>query len=282
MWETVADRIRCEVLGKVLVVGGRASNFPESLRHHPRILWWDTQHFSYARMRELPFAVRWVVFTRWVDHGIKNRIRSLTPSGVQLLDWSLAVKDITNLLRAVEQEPDMLKKATPPVNGHKPASETLSDWLRTHVPADVFYSTDTKVKTQAAGLLPACKAAGYNTSVDKLSSLWYALRTKKVAHDTKRAAELGALKRSLEEKTPGPWAVEEPATAPAAMRVPMTDLDLSDPATPRLMKDFRSALQLLREQFDGFTLQIERMEAEWAYVMADRARLQVMARQGSR
>lgn len=273
LWENVAQRIRCETGGKVLVVGGRASNFPESLRDHPRIVWWEPAHFS--RMRELPHAVRWVVLTRWIDHKTKWRVKSIAPPGVQILDWAVSVKEITNLLRAVEEDP-MLKKVTPPVNGHK-FEGSLREWLRANVPETTLYDRKTRVQIECETLLPAATAAGFKTDVEGLRNSWYTMRSYALKQKAKREGEIGALKRSLDSKP-----AEVVQTAPPPSIPVVTHLDLTDPVTPSLCSEFKSAFMLLREQLDSMAQKLERMEAEWHYVMADRARLQVIAKQGVR
>lgn len=59
--------------GVAIVVGGRASNWTESMRRHPQFVFFDTN--DKHRHAELPSNARAVYFTRWVSHEWEKKLR---------------------------------------------------------------------------------------------------------------------------------------------------------------------------------------------------------------
>jgi hypothetical protein len=59
--------------GSVLIVGGKASNFDDEIRTHPRIIMWDSQNQHWDG-KELPQNVRAVFITRFIGHVAFGKI----------------------------------------------------------------------------------------------------------------------------------------------------------------------------------------------------------------
>lgn len=61
--------------GRIVVVGGRPSNFSPKHLTDPRVVFWHSTDPRTKRVRELPANARAVLFTQFVDHATDHAIR---------------------------------------------------------------------------------------------------------------------------------------------------------------------------------------------------------------
>lgn len=71
--------------GKILLVGGRTTNFPKSIWQHPRVVVWQSTHNSPERRRSIPKDVKTIVLLRFLDHKLRRRIASLVGDDVHIV-----------------------------------------------------------------------------------------------------------------------------------------------------------------------------------------------------
>lgn len=86
--------------GKVLIVGGRDSNYPKWVRRHPRIVIWYNTDPSTMR-RTIPQAVEAILLTRFVKHKQVRRIIKIMPEGVRIVRIPINTGKIPDALGAL-------------------------------------------------------------------------------------------------------------------------------------------------------------------------------------
>ena len=87
-------------MDKVLVVGGRASNFPQSFLRDERVEIWMSAEKSRWRDKPLPPAVGEVIFTSFISHGITDRLfGEATERGILCHRQLLGTGEVRRLVR---------------------------------------------------------------------------------------------------------------------------------------------------------------------------------------
>jgi hypothetical protein len=168
--------------GSVLIVGGKASNFDDEIRTHPRIIMWDSQNQHWDG-KELPQNVRAVFITRFIGHVAFGKIlasarkRQLTifnPEGTGMI-----VKQVKELLgiskpTIVETKPTM---TTPAPTSTKTGGKTvkghskLNDLMQFHDP-------HITIVENARAMFEKAKAQGIETTVGSLAQKISVMRRK--------------------------------------------------------------------------------------------------------
>lgn len=70
---------------RILIVGGRTTNFPESLRRLDQLIFWNSTDPETERKSKIPEGVKLIIITRFVSHTLLTRIRGLASEGVRIL-----------------------------------------------------------------------------------------------------------------------------------------------------------------------------------------------------
>lgn len=78
----VSEYLRTNPNSKVLIIGGKTTNFPESLRDNPRLVFWDSIDPHTRVHKKIPEGVRIILTTRFISHKLVWRVRKLLPEGV--------------------------------------------------------------------------------------------------------------------------------------------------------------------------------------------------------
>jgi hypothetical protein len=123
--------------GSVLIVGGKASNFDDELRTHPRIIMWDSQHEHWTG-KELPHNVRAVFVTRFIGHvafqtilkeARKKHITIFNPEGTGMIVRQ--VKELLGLAKptTVEIKPTMVTPTAPTTGKQKSKLKVLIPFI---------------------------------------------------------------------------------------------------------------------------------------------------------
>jgi flagellin-like hook-associated protein FlgL len=167
--------------GSVLIVGGKASNFDDEIRTHPRIIMWDSQNQHWDG-KELPQNVRAVFITRFIGHVAFGKIlasarkRQLTifnPEGTGMI-----VKQVRELLglakpTTVEIKPTMVTTTTPVKTGGKTLKghSKLNDLMQ-------FHDANKTIVENARLMFEKAKEQGIETTVGSLAQKVSVMRRK--------------------------------------------------------------------------------------------------------
>lgn len=92
-------------VGKVLVVGGRSTNFPGRFYQNPRFVFWGSTQPCVLRRRKIPAGVTHVIITRFVSHKLILHLRKIMPPGVRFVNRVDGTCAISQFLEAVESTP---------------------------------------------------------------------------------------------------------------------------------------------------------------------------------
>ncbi len=108
--------------GKLLIIGGRATNFTENLREHPRFIFWDSVDPDTRHKTKIPSDVVVIIFARFIKHKIYRRIKKIVPSDVLVLQFPLQTGQIREVLGQLTDVLPNARKEAKIVD--KPAVET--------------------------------------------------------------------------------------------------------------------------------------------------------------
>ena len=102
--------------GKVLILGGRSSNFPEWVKNHPRVVIWFNTDPAAWRKDSIPERVEVIIHTRFIAHKMIERVKKNLPEGVRLISTSINTGKIKNALAAfgITRPPFEKKKSGQP------------------------------------------------------------------------------------------------------------------------------------------------------------------------
>src|SRR5262245_35027478 len=99
--------------GKVLVVGMKATNLPEELREHPRVIVWSSQEERWTD-KDIPSNTRAVFITRWISHvDFNNIIKQARKRGITVFNQEgtgLITKRIRELLSLNKTEQQLVEE----------------------------------------------------------------------------------------------------------------------------------------------------------------------------
>lgn len=165
---------------KILIVGGRVSNFPQEIRFHPQLIFWHSTDPDILRKEKIPEAVRLILFTRFVAHKLSNRIRSITPEGVKIVSHVQTTGVIKNILKSlgilaeVEEAQEEVEERT------KRFVETFKARLEPAV-LDKFVSANAnfdaeKVQEEIRRLFGQAESAGLPATEQSIRECFYRLR----------------------------------------------------------------------------------------------------------
>ncbi len=90
-------------VGKVLVVGGRSTNFPSRFRENPRFIFWDSTQPNTLRRAKIPAHVTHVITARFIPHKLTFHLRKIMPLGVRLVNSIEGTGRINEFLDVVAQ-----------------------------------------------------------------------------------------------------------------------------------------------------------------------------------
>jgi len=107
--ESIGDELKRAADWKVLIVGGRDSNFSPEIRNDKRLVFWDSTDPETFRRNQIPVRVKVVILTRFITHRIYTNLKENIPLGVHFLDCSkfgtgLIRKAIQSLQRIMDSE----------------------------------------------------------------------------------------------------------------------------------------------------------------------------------
>ncbi|MST04082.1 MAG: hypothetical protein EXS49_00740 [Candidatus Pacebacteria bacterium] len=86
---------------RILILGGKGSNFPDDIRGNSQFLFWDSTDPRTKTKDKVPAGVKVVISTKFVGHALLARVRSVLPNGVRFLNFTQGTGKINKLLREV-------------------------------------------------------------------------------------------------------------------------------------------------------------------------------------
>lgn len=123
---------------KILILGGRTTNFPAHLREDTRLVFWDSTDPDTRRPKPVPEHVGLALMTRFNHHTLTERVRmNCDKLGIALLG-PLSTGQITGILKEAitELEEEKAEEASPTGNETvRPDYSGLSDFLISEVPS---------------------------------------------------------------------------------------------------------------------------------------------------
>jgi hypothetical protein len=96
--------------GSILIVGGKASNFDDEIKTHPRIIMWESQNEHWSD-KDVPHNVQAIFVTRFIGHvafgkilaeARKKRITIFNPEGTGMIVRQ--VRELLGLTKSVTTE----------------------------------------------------------------------------------------------------------------------------------------------------------------------------------
>lgn len=87
--------------GKVLILGGRSSNFPNWVKSHPRVVIWFNTNPSTWKKDTIPAGVELIILTRFVDHKLKDRVSKNKPASVRMITTPISTGKIKSVLETL-------------------------------------------------------------------------------------------------------------------------------------------------------------------------------------
>ena len=85
---------------RILIVGGRSTNFPIELRSNPRLTFWDSIDPKTYRHSKIPAGVRVIILTRFIKHKLVRRLDAILPPHVMLVKYWQGTGRIKDILEA--------------------------------------------------------------------------------------------------------------------------------------------------------------------------------------
>lgn len=249
---------------KILIVGGRSTNFPDRLRAHPQLIFWDSTDPVTARQLKIPVGVRVIITTRFVDHALIARIQSLAESaGVERYPGTLGTGEIKTLLgRALGISEDV-------------GRGELKDFVIRHARFDTDMGT-----TEIKRLYELAQKQGIPTTQDSVGQAFYRLRREWRQNRRTILARREELKlQEVEPEGARPRKTPAPSPAPA---VPEGHVEQSIEVLRDLAGRLLGSIDELRKWLDQFQLASVALEevlqdhARLRLIEADYARLQKM------
>jgi len=269
----IEEELKHDETSKVLVVGGRASNFPNKVRENSRVIWWDSYDNQWHRTNSLPPGVRYVLLTRFLRHTDKNKVKSMCGPGVKLMDGK-GTGQLTKVLQFLEKK-ERVEAMVEVMNGQK---VSLSEFLRTH--ADLH---NPDLRKQVTGLMPQIRAAGYETTEKKAAALLAAIRSREGISTPRKKEEPEftpavpqvdvkvEVQRVLEQTLPL-TPVEYKEVKRVAEVLPPAPVEVSLPATVRTIStlaEFRGHLRSMRERMTAVADRARKSEEEFKRLAED-------------
>ncbi len=92
-------------VGKVLVVGGRSTNFPRQFYQNSRFIFWESTQPSTLRRKRIPMGVTHVVISRFISHKVILHLKKIMPTGVRFVNAIDGTGRISEFLEAVDHTP---------------------------------------------------------------------------------------------------------------------------------------------------------------------------------
>src|SRR5438477_9081297 len=93
--------INLHKVGKVLIVGGRSTNFPRRYRENPRFIFWESTQASTLRRAKIPTGVTHIIISRFVPHKLIFRLMKVLPPETRLINVIEGTGRINEFLEAV-------------------------------------------------------------------------------------------------------------------------------------------------------------------------------------
>jgi hypothetical protein len=87
--------------GKVLIIGGRDTNFPDWVLNHSQVVIWFNTKPAKIKKDSVPASIEVVILTRFVSHKLVGRIKKSVPAGVRLIPIPKGTGEIRVILEAL-------------------------------------------------------------------------------------------------------------------------------------------------------------------------------------
>jgi hypothetical protein len=181
--EVIRHHLVPHIDSKLLIVGGKPSNFPDEIRRNPRLIFWDSIDPETVRRQKIPAGVTAIVCTRFVDHAIVERINAIVPKGVKVIKGVRGTGQIRRAIATVlpddeKENPDMddANENGEPVGAHvmplrKPLRGELVTFMRRQ--ADLGVS---KPSAEIDRLAELARHLGLQTTRVSISNSFFRLR----------------------------------------------------------------------------------------------------------
>jgi len=109
--------LRISEEGKILIVGSKSSNFGREWLNNPRLIFWHSTDPKSSNPSNIPKGVEYIIFTRFVDHSLQQRIQALAKGGnAVVFRFAQNTGEIKRLIEesGILKAPIPAKKVTPP------------------------------------------------------------------------------------------------------------------------------------------------------------------------
>jgi hypothetical protein len=109
--------LRISEEGKILIVGSKPSNFKSEWLNNPRLIFWHSTDPKSSNPSNIPKGVEYIIFTRFVDHSLQQRIQALAKGGnAVVFRFAQNTGEIKRLIEesGILKAPIRAKKVTPP------------------------------------------------------------------------------------------------------------------------------------------------------------------------
>lgn len=98
----VVDGLRNDPKTKVLVVGSKDGNFPDDIRNHPQMIFWDSNDPSARKKPDIPKGVRVVIFLKFLSTAWYRRVKDYAKSrGVWFPAHAMQTGEARRLINAI-------------------------------------------------------------------------------------------------------------------------------------------------------------------------------------
>lgn len=244
--------------GKALVVGVIGGNFTAEITNHPQIILWETEE---AERREVPQAVRVVMFTRFISHHVYDVVKTACEKrGIVVGTATMGIGQIKALLRplvdAAQKEKEILMRtehdASAAVETTTPVPPATTALAVGHTKRGVLkkfvlkHDSGKPVAEEGPRLYQMAVAQGLpTTEASVMNRLWVLRKQQRDKAERQAARET---RRSVPKVEVLTKVVETPAQALApAKSSGLLDLNEDDAIMLKNLDDAVAAIQLARE-----------------------------------
>ena len=172
VFDDFVKRIR-ESSAKILIVGGRSTNFDKEFRDQDRLIFWDgADRLTPSRIIKIPEGVGFILITRFISHSLLARIKKIKPDDVVLLDCAAGTGVIKEIVDPkVKYQLKDLPRPVPPARVRVSRGNVLR-----FLEENIKYIEVPVV--EAGRLLAMCKEANIQTSLAYVKQLVWKLHRK--------------------------------------------------------------------------------------------------------
>lgn len=172
VFDNFVKRIR-ESTAKILIVGGRSTNFDKEFRDQDRLIFWDgADRLTPSRIIKIPEGVGFILITRFISHSLLARIKKIKPDDVALLDCATGTGVIKEIVDPkVKYQLKDLPRPVLPARVRVPRGNVLR-----FLEENIKYIEAPVV--EAGRLLAMCKEANIQTSLAYVKQLVWKLHRK--------------------------------------------------------------------------------------------------------